>query len=120
MPKDVPVYLFVGRMMWYKGIRIILDALADLRRSGSDFRMLLVGDGMERPEMEQVTRQLKLDDVCLFTGAVHDREKLRAYFSLSDLFLFPSTFDTMVLWCGKRLPCGTVSVLVRGSCAAEV
>lgn len=119
LPKDVPVYLFVGRMMWYKGIRIILDALADLRRSGSDFRMLLVGDGMERQEMEQVTRQLKLDDVCLFTGAVRDREKLRAYFSLSDLFLFPSTFDTNGIVVREAAACGTVSVLVRGSCAAE-
>ena len=28
LPAQVPVYLFVGRIMWYKGLRIILDALA--------------------------------------------------------------------------------------------
>ena len=27
LPEGVPVFLFVGRMMWYKGLRIILDAL---------------------------------------------------------------------------------------------
>ena len=119
LPPDVPVYLFVGRMMWYKGIRIILEALAALRRGGRDFRMLLVGDGMERREMEQLTRELRLDDICLFTGAVRDREKLRAYFSLSDLFLFPSTFDTNGIVVREAAACGTASVLVRGSCAAE-
>lgn len=119
LPGDVPVYLFVGRMMWYKGIRIILDALAALRRAGGDFRMLLVGDGMDRPEMEAMARQLGLEDVCLFTGAVRDREKLRAYFSLSDLFLFPSTFDTNGIVVREAAACGTASVLVRGSCAAE-
>ena len=119
LPPDVPVYLFVGRMMWYKGIRIILEALAALRRRGRDFRMLLVGDGMERREMEQLTRELRLDDICLFTGAVRDREKLRAYFSLSDLFLFPSTFDTNGIVVREASACGTASVLVRGSCAAE-
>ena len=119
LPPDVPVYLFVGRMMWYKGIRIILEALAALRRRGRDFRMLLVGDGMERREMEQLTRELRLDDICLFTGAVRDREKLRAYFSLSDLFLFPSTFDTNGIVVREAAACGTTSVLVRGSCAAE-
>ena len=119
LPPDVPVYLFVGRMMWYKGIRIILEALAALRRRGRDFRMLLVGDGMERREMEQLTRELRLDDICLFTGAVRDREKLRAYFSLSDLFLFPSTFDTNGIVVREAAACGTASVLVRGSCAAE-
>ena len=119
LPPDVPVYLFVGRMMWYKGIRIILEALAALRRRGRDFRMLLVGDGMERREMERLTRELRLDDICLFTGAVRDREKLRAYFSLSDLFLFPSTFDTNGIVVREAAACGTASVLVRGSCAAE-
>ena len=119
LPPDVPVYLFVGRMMWYKGIRIVLEALAALRRRGRDFRMLLVGDGMERREMEQLTRELRLDDICLFTGAVRDREKLRAYFSLSDLFLFPSTFDTNGIVVREAAACGTASVLVRGSCAAE-
>ena len=119
LPPDVPVYLFVGRMMWYKGIRIILEALAALRRRGRAFRMLLVGDGMERREMEQLTRELRLDDICLFTGAVRDREKLRAYFSLSDLFLFPSTFDTNGIVVREAAACGTASVLVRGSCAAE-
>lgn len=119
LPPEVPVYLFVGRMMWYKGIRIILDALAALRRSGQDFRMLLVGDGMERQEMEQLVKELRLDDVCIFTGAIRDREKLRTYFSLSDLFLFPSTFDTNGIVVREAAACGTASVLVRGSCAAE-
>ena len=27
IPQDMPVFLFVGRMMWYKGIKIILDGL---------------------------------------------------------------------------------------------
>ena len=119
LPPEVPVYLFVGRLMWYKGIRIILDALAALRRSGQDFRMLLVGDGMERQEMEQLVKELRLDDVCIFTGAIRDREKLRTYFSLSDLFLFPSTFDTNGIVVREAAACGTASVLVRGSCAAE-
>ena len=34
LPEGVPVFLFVGRMMWYKGLRIILDALAMLRDLG--------------------------------------------------------------------------------------
>lgn len=119
LSEQVPVYLFVGRMMWYKGVHIILDALAALRQSGHDFRMLMVGDGMERQEMEQKAAQLRLDDICIFTGAVHDREKLRTLFSLSDLFLFPSTFDTNGIVVREAAACGTASVLVRDSCAAE-
>ena len=28
---DKPVYLFIGRIMWYKGLRIILDGLKKVR-----------------------------------------------------------------------------------------
>ena len=43
LPAGVPVFLFVGRMMWYKGIRIILDALKTLCDAGQPFRMVFVG-----------------------------------------------------------------------------
>ena len=35
LPQNVPVFLFVGRLMWYKGIRMILDALRTLREKVS-------------------------------------------------------------------------------------
>ncbi len=117
--RETPVYLFVGRLMWYKGIRIILDALAALKAAGDDFRMVFVGDGMEREEMESCVHTLGLDDVCLFQGAVRDREKLRTYFCMADLFLFPSTFDTNGIVVREAAACGLGSALIRGSCAAE-
>jgi glycosyltransferase involved in cell wall biosynthesis len=41
LPAGVPVFLFVGRMMWYKGLRIILDALKQLAWSNKQLRVLL-------------------------------------------------------------------------------
>lgn len=119
IPPETPVYLFVGRLMWYKGVRIILEALRDYREAGGDFRMLLVGEGAEGAEMEALSRRLGLEDRCLFLGAERDRGRLRAIFSLADLFLFPSTFDTNGIVVREAAACGLPSVLVRGSCAAE-
>ena len=119
LPADVPVYLFVGRMMWYKGIRVILEALSRGRKEGAKFRMVLVGDGAERREIEETARDLGIGDWCLFTGAVHDRELLRRYYSMADLFLFPSTFDTNGIVGREAAACGLGSVLIRDSCAAE-
>ena len=119
IPAEVPVYLFVGRLMWYKGIRIILDALKRQQGAGSDFRMVVVGDGMEREEIEGYAARLGLMDRCLFTGAVRDRERLRVFFSMADLFLFPSTFDTNGIVVREAAACGLASALIRDSCAAE-
>lgn len=119
MRPDVPVFLFVGRLMWYKGLRLVADALDALNREGLDFQMVFVGDGMDREEIEACIQEYGLQEKCLFTGAIRDREKLRAFFSRADLFLFPSTFDTNGIVVREAAACGLASVLIAGSCAAE-
>ena len=119
LPRGVPVFLFVGRMMWYKGIRIILDALKKLSDGGTDFRMVFVGAGNDKDEIEVYTQSLGLDGRVLFSPAIRDRNRIRAWYCRADLFLFPSTFDTNGLVVREAAACGLGSVLVAGSCAAE-
>lgn len=116
---DIPLFLFVGRLMWYKGIRIILDGLLGLKKLGYAFKMVIVGDGIDRNEIESYTQELGLSQDCIFTGAIHDRETLRKWYSISDLFLFPSTFDTNGIVVREAAACSLASVLIKGSCAAE-
>ena len=117
-PDDL-VFLSVGRMMWYKNIKITLDALDIVRQAGIPFRVIFVGEGADRPAIEQYARSLGLSDRAIFTGAIYDREKVRAYFSLANLFLFPSTYDTSGLVVKEAAACSCPSLLVAGSCAAE-
>lgn len=119
LPADVPVFLFVGRLMWYKGARIILDGLKMIANDGKDFRMVFVGDSVERPEIEQYAKTLGIQEKCIFVGAVHNRDIIRGYFTLSDLFLFPSSFDTNGIVVREAAACGKASVLLRESCASE-
>ncbi|MCR5332345.1 MAG: glycosyltransferase [Lachnospiraceae bacterium] len=119
LPGGVPVFLFVGRMMWYKGIRIILDAMGMLKASGKDFRMVFIGSGADREEIMAYSAGLGLDGKVLFQEAVHDREQIRAWYCRADLFLFPSTFDTNGLVVREAAACALASILVKGSCAAE-
>ncbi len=116
---DETVFLFVGRMMWYKGVRLSLDALARAKAQGAKFRFILVGDGTDREEIEEYIKSVQLEQECIMTGAIRDRELLRAYFTLADLFLFPSTFDTNGIVVREAAACECPSLLVRGSCAAE-
>ena len=119
IPEGVPVYLFVGRLMWYKGIRIILDALAALKYRGFDFRMVFVGGGQDANAIKAYSSKLKLDDKVLFLGPIYDRKVLSAWYCRSDLFLFPSSFDTNGLVVREAAACSLGSVLIDGSCAAE-
>ncbi|MDO4487727.1 MAG: glycosyltransferase [Eubacteriales bacterium] len=119
IPEGMPVFLLVGRLMWYKGIRIILDAMAALKSQNLDFRMVFIGSGGDEAEVKRYVEELKLGDRVIFTGAIHDRELLTAWYCRADLLLFPSTYDTNGLVVREAAACGLGSVLVKGSCAAE-
>jgi len=120
LPNDgCPVFLFVGRMMWYKNLRLILDALARVKAAGQEFNMVFIGDGQDTAEIKSYAQELGLDKNCLFTGAIRDREELRTWYCRGDLFLFASTYDTNGLVVREAAACSLPSLLVRGSCAAE-
>lgn len=116
-PDGVPIFMFVGRIRWYKNLRIILEALKILADRGTDFRMIFVGDGYDRPDVEALTHELSLQEKVVFTGKILSREDLRAFYSITDLFLFPSTYDTNGLVVREAAACSCPSVLIKGSCA---
>lgn len=119
LTEDIPVFMFVGRLLWYKGLRLSFDALKILYDKDIDFRMLVVGDGFDREEMEEYVQSLGISDKVIFTGAVYDREDLRVYYTAADLFLFPSQYDTNGIVVREAAACGVGSLLIEGSCAAE-
>ncbi len=117
--EDVPTFLFVGRMMWYKNIRIILDTLAILRDNGMDFRAFFIGDGYDLPDIKSYATENGLQDRTVFTGPLFDREQLRVFYSITDLFLFPSTYDTCGIVVKEAAACNCPSLLVENSGASE-
>ncbi len=138
LPEGVPVFLFVGRIMKYKGLPIIVDAMNLLSEKGVDYRMVFVGGGADAQEMQDKVKEYGIPmDVMgedgtlnhfegrgkrgkvIFTGPEHDREKLRGWNTRADLFLFPSVYDTNGIVVREAAACGLASVLIKDSCAAE-
>ena len=119
LPEGVPVFLFVGRIMNYKGLPLILDALRILFSEGRRFRMVFVGGGDDLASLQKKAAEYGILKRVVFTGPIRDREALRAWNTRADLFVFPSTFDTNGLVVREAAACGLASLLIRGSCAAE-
>lgn len=112
-------FFFAGRMRWYKGIDIILKSLKCLKDKNYNFQMVFAGDGLDFADIKKMTNDLGLVDQCVFTGAITDREELRALFSACNLFLFPSLFDTNGIVVREAAACAIPSILISDSCAAE-
>lgn len=119
IPHNVPVFLFVGRLMWYKNIRLILDSMRLLKDRGRDFRMLFLGIGPDEKAIKKYCAKTGVEDKIIFTGMIDDRRVLQYYYSAADLLVFPSLFDTNGLVVREAAASATPSVLVKDSCAAE-
>jgi rhamnosyl/mannosyltransferase len=83
-----PRVLFVGRFVYYKGVDVLVDAMADCPGT-----LLLVGEGPLEPQLRQQVRDRGLQDRVQFIGRVSDDE-LPAYYQAADLFVLPSIART--------------------------
>ena len=120
LPTDgTPVFLFVGRMFWYKGARIILDSLREIKTMDKDFRMVFVGKGGDAEDMKKYAEELGIGDKCIFAGAIYDRKKLKAFYTRADLLFLPSTFDNDPLVVKEAASAHTASVLIKDSSSAD-
>lgn len=79
-----PIVLFVGRLVPYKGVDVLLEALAGLDAVG-----MIVGDGPVRAELEAQARTLAISGRVRFSGPVADDE-LAALYRACDVFVLPS------------------------------
>lgn len=117
--ENVPVFLYSGRMIWYKNIDLILEACARLKKSGKRFKLIMLGFGADENAIKLRTLKLGLRDSIIWTGKILDRSTIQEYYSLADILLFPSVFDTNGLVVREAAACGTPSLLIHSSCAAE-
>ena len=85
---DKRLLLYVGRLAAEKQIEKIRDVL----HASDDYRLAIIGDGPHRPALEKHFAGTKT----VFTGFLHG-EELAAAFASSDLFVFPSTTETLGL-----------------------
>jgi glycosyltransferase involved in cell wall biosynthesis len=69
---------FVGRLVPIKRVDLLLDAVADARRRVPALRVVIVGDGLLREELEDHARRVGVDDIVRFVGFRHDMEAVVA------------------------------------------
>ena len=86
--------MFAGRMVYYKGIEILLEALRTLGAMGHLVSAYLIGSGPREGDIKTLAAQKALgSDVLLILP--HQPEGIyRALFSLADCFVLPSTHET--------------------------
>lgn len=80
----------VGRFEYQKNHPYLMDVFAAVCRERQDARLLLLGEGVDKPAMEEKCRQLGIADRVRFLGNRRDAQR---FYQAMDLFLLPSFFE---------------------------
>ena len=105
---DAPVILTVCRLAneeRYKGYDQIINALPKILSAVPNAHYVLVGSGPDRPRVEKLIRDSRLQANITLTGYVSD-EELADYYNLCDIFAMPSKAEGFGIVYLEALACG--------------
>ena len=111
--------LSVGRLAREKNQAFLLHAFSRVIRELPTARLVLVGDGDDRPHLARLAEDLGIRPRVDFVGSV-PHERIADFTSVADLFLFPSTSETQGLAALEALAGGLPVIAVTSEAAADL
>ena len=117
-----PVLLSVARMESgerYKGIEAVMRSLRPVVQQVPDLTYFIVGDGDDRPRMEALARECRLEGSVIFTGRIPDAELWERYANC-DIFILPSTGEGFGIVFVEAMSFGKPVIASRMGAAPEV
>ncbi len=106
--REVPTeVLFVGRFHRQKNLPFFLEQMAQLHAAApTAWRLSLVGDGEERPVIEQWIRRLNLTSITRCLGWQKDKAQLLELYQQADVVVNPSHYEGMPNVVLEAMACG--------------
>ena len=93
----------------YKGVDVLLRAIADAKGRGVGLRLDVVGGGQHQEELEELAARLGIGDVSHFLGQIPSGTDVRSHLLAADVFVLPSRTEglpsALVEAMAVSLPC---------------
>jgi glycosyltransferase involved in cell wall biosynthesis len=109
VPKDIDV-VFVGNLVAVKRLDMLLQAAARLAATRPRFRLVLVGDGVLREELEALAQRMAPEGAIVFAGA-RPFEEIAQWLRRSRLFVMTSEMEGLPQAMIEAMSCGVPVVL---------
>ncbi len=93
LTKDDMMILFVGRLVWIKGVDKLIRAMPSIRQKIPNAKLVIVGLGDMRDYLEGLVRNLRLQDVVKFRFEFIPEEERIAHYATCDVAAFPSLYE---------------------------
>lgn len=112
------VGIFVGRVVEEKNVDLLIKAARKVLQEVPEYKLLICGDGPDLERIKKITHAEGLSSCVKFTGYVPYSE-IQHYFSVGDVCLTASTFETQCISILEGLACGLPGVAANSLALPE-
>jgi glycosyltransferase involved in cell wall biosynthesis len=121
--RRLPRAIVVGRLIYDKGVHVLIEALRRCRDNGLPFELVICGEGPYAPELKSAVAAHDLRPLVDFRGVVRGEQLVTALRS-ADVAVVPSLWDNTPLSVIEAMSCGLPVIVsdigALGSIAAEL
>ena len=108
--EDDLMILSLSRISYEKNIHVIVQQFPEILMSYPNARLVIVGKGPYREDLEELSRKLGIEDYIQFTGEV-PHEDVAYYYHAADYFVSASTSETQGLTYAEAIASGTQCIV---------
>ena len=105
--------IYVGRLVQHKNVDQIIRALRLIKDAGQELHCVVIGDGPEKQSLEEISKELHVDQQISWLGFVEDSENVYAHMKASRVFVLPSSREGFGIVAVEANACGLPVVTVQ-------
>lgn len=99
------IIIAVARLIPRKGIDYLIRATAMVSQHLPNLRLLIIGNGIQRAELERLIEQLEFNDKAQILGFV-PHNQIATYLNMADVFVIPSLYEPLGIVTIEAMACG--------------
>lgn len=92
VPDDYQMVFYVGRVVYEKGIQVLIEAAPAVRASRPQTKFVIAGTGAYLEQLQQFAYERGVADMFTFSGFISDEER-DSLFQSADVAVFPSLYE---------------------------
>jgi len=91
---DETMVLSLQRLHKLKSVEYLINAIPGVTKKSPNVKFIIVGEGPQKKELEELVKKGDIEDNVIFTGFVPHGEKLLLLLSSCDIFAFHSNYES--------------------------
>lgn len=118
--KNEKILLFLAGLKKRKKVFFLIDIFEELKKNfKEDVKLIIVGSGTLKSSLEEYVCSKQLSNDVIFTGYIPEADKIH-YYSLADIFVFPSEMEGFGFSPAEAMACGKPVVQSNSGSLPEI